>query len=591
MTPPASFAVWAPHARGVTLHLREGTAERDVAMRQAGDGWWEPADDLGAVAADAEYGFRLDDDAAVLPDPRSARLPRGVHGLTRRYDHGAYRWRDGAWTGRVLPGSVVYELHIGTFTPEGTLDSAIARLDHLVGLGVDFVELLPVNGFNGTHNWGYDGVAWYAVHEPYGGPDAYKRFVDACHSRGLGVIQDVVHNHLGPSGNYLPRFGPYLADAGRSTWGVLVNLDGPHSTEVRRYIIDNALMWLRDYHVDGLRLDAVHALHDSGATHLLEQLATEVETLSTHLRRPLTLVAESDLNDPKLVTSRDAGGYGLTAQWSDDFHHCLHGLLTGERQGYYGDFGSLPSLAKVLTRGFFHDGTWSSFRNRLHGGQIDTRTLPGYRLLGYLQDHDQIGNRATGDRISATLSPGLLAVGATLVMTSPFTPMIFMGEEWGARTPWLFFTSHPEPELAVATAEGRKAEFAEHGWDTDDVPDPQDPETFLRSKLDWSEMDGPDHAELLRVYRELIMLRRTRPELTEPWLHRVEVSYDEDARWLVVSRGTLRVAVNLAGTDQTVPLDGEPTSTVFSTSAGSRAGHGCVVLPAGSAAILELRSR
>ncbi len=369
---------------------------------------------------------------------------------------------------------MVYELHVGTFTPGGTLDSAIERLDHLVDLGVDLVEVMPVNAFNGTHNWGYDGVAWFAVAEPYGGPDAYRRFVDACHARGLGVVQDVVHNHLGPSGNYLPLFGPYLK-AGRNTWGDLVNLDGEGSAEVRRYILDNVRMWFEDFHVDALRLDAVHALSDTSEVHLLEEMAIETAALSAHLRRPLTLIAESDLNDTTLVTPREAGGRGLDAQWSDDFHHAVHVALTGETTGYYADFEPLEALAKVCEKGFFHDGTFSSFRDRDHGRPVDTAHMPTWRLVVANQNHDQVGNRARGDRPAEHLDDDQVACAALLTLAGPFTPMLFMGEEWAASSPFAFFTSHPEPELGKATADGRIAEFEQMGWDPDEVPRPAGP--------------------------------------------------------------------------------------------------------------------
>src|SRR4051812_15470289 len=434
------FRVWAPKATAVRL-LARGT---DHVMDADGSGWWWV--DLPDAGPGTDYAFLLDDTDQPLPDPRSRWQPAGVHGQSRVYDHGSFPWTDGGWTGRWLPGSVLYELHVGTFTDAGTFAAAAERLDHLVDLGVDLVELLPVSAFNGEHNWGYDGVCWYAPHERYGGPDGLKRFVDACHGRGIGVILDVVYNHFGPSGAYAPSFGPYLGE-GVNTWGTGLNLDGPQSDEVRRYIIDSALMWLRDYHVDALRLDAVHALGDAGAIHLLEQLAVEVEALSTHLNRPLSLIAESDLNDPRLITAREAGGYGLHGQWDDDVHHALHTVLTGERQGYYADFGSLECLATVLCSAFFHAGTWSSFRRRTHGRPVDRALLPGHRFVVYLQNHDQIGNRALGDRLSSSLSAGLLRVGATLLMTGPFTPMLFMGEEWGATTPWQVFTSHPQPEL------------------------------------------------------------------------------------------------------------------------------------------------
>ena len=454
-------------------------------------------------------------------------------------------WTDRAWTGRQLAGSVLYELHIGTFTTGGTFGSAIERLDHLAALGVDLVEVLPVNAVDGPRNWGYDGVGWYAVTENYGGPDSFKRFVDACHARGMGVILDVVYNHLGPSGAYLDRFGPYFA--GSNIWGPSLNLDGPHSETVRRYVIENALMWLRDFHIDGLRLDAVHALHDDRATHLLEQLAVEVESLSTNLGRPLSLIAESDRNDPRTVTPREAGGLGLQAQWCDDIHHSLHATLTGEAQGYYADFAAagLTGLAHVFCRAFLHEGTWSSFRQRNHGAPVDTHRTPGHRFVAFLQNHDQIGNRAIGDRLTETLSPGLLACGAALLLSGPFTPMLFMGEEWGARTPWQFFSHFPDEQMRDAVRTGRTAEFSEHGWGDVEVPDPNAESTFTNSQLDWTELEHEPHATLLQVYRELIALRRAWPELSDPWLERVDVDFDEDARTVVLHRGRLRVATNL----------------------------------------------
>jgi maltooligosyltrehalose trehalohydrolase len=509
-----------------------------------------------------------------------------VHGLSRVYDHTAFAWTDDGWTGRQLAGSVLYELHVGTFTTEGTFDAAIGRLDHLVELGVDLVELLPVNAFNGEYNWGYDGVGWYAPHEPYGGPDGLKRFVDACHARGLGVVLDVVYNHFGPSGAYAPMFAPYLSPV-RNPWGDSINLDGPGSGEVRRYIIDSMLAWLRDYHVDALRLDAVHAFTDHSAITLLEQMAVEVERLSAHLRRPLSLIAESDLNDARLITPREAGGYGLTAQWDDDLHHALHAVLTGERQGYYGDFGSLECLDTVLTSAFFHAGTYSSFRGRVHGRPVDRHTVPGYRFVGFLQDHDQIGNRARGDRLSALLSPGLLKVGATLLLTAPYTPMLFMGEEWAARSPWQFFTSHPEPELAAAVKNGRRREFASHGWAESDVPDPQDPATFERSKLDWAEAAKPGHAEILDVYKRLIALRRSRPELTDPSLDQVEVWHGD--QFVVMRRGHVTVAANLAPMPQTVSVRAVPTKVLLATEPGVVLQRDRVTLPPESAVVVVAR--
>ena len=540
-----SIRIWAPRASRVDLRLGDDTLE----LTGPDDGWWERPGLHSNPGTD--YGFLVDGEGP-FPDPRSRRQPSGVHGLSQVV--GGYEWADAAWTGRQLAGSVIYEMHIGTFTPEGTFDAAAGKLDHLASIGVDFVEVLPVNAFNGTHNWGYDGVLWYAVHEGYGGPDEYRRFVDACHAAGIGVIQDVVYNHLGPSGNYLPKFGPYLTDGPGNTWGSSVNLDGPDSDTVRRYIIDNALMWLGDYHVDGLRLDAVHALTDHSAVHVLEQLADEVAALSAFVGRPLSLIAESDLNDPKLITPVEASGYGLDAQWSDDFHHAVHVALTRETTGYYADFEPLSALGKVLTRGFFHDGTYSSFRERVHGRPVDTERMPAWRLVVANQNHDQIGNRAIGDRLTAQLDTGQLAIAAALTLLGPFTPMLFMGEEWAASTPWQFFTSHPEPELGRATAEGRIAEFARMGWDPDIVPDPQDPASFKRSKLDWTEPTHGEHARLLEFYRALSELRRERPEFTDPRFDSNSVDLDDEERWLVLRRGSVAIVVNVGDDRRTVEV-------------------------------------
>ncbi|KIQ08187.1 malto-oligosyltrehalose trehalohydrolase [Rhodococcus sp. MEB064] len=545
------------------------------------NGWWTAE----AAAADgARYGFVLDDDESVIPDPRSPRQPDGVHEASALYSPESYAWSDQSWTGRPLAGGVLYELHIGTFTTAGTFDSAIERLDYLVDLGVTFVEVMPVNGFNGTHNWGYDGVLWYTVHEGYGGPEAFQRFVDACHARGLAVTLDVVYNHLGPSGNYLEKFGPYMSD-GANSWGQTVNVASDGSDTVRRYIIDNALRWFDDFHVDALRLDAVHALADTTATHILEQLAVETATLSAHVGRPLSLIAESDLNDPTLITARAGGGYGLTAQWDDDVHHAVHAAVSGERQGYFGDFGSMQCLATTISQGFFHAGTYSTFRGRVHGRPIDRRLLPASSLVAYTTTHDQVGNRAIGDRPGFYLTPGQLAVKAALILLSPFTPMLFMGEEFDASTPFQFFTSHPEPELGEATAKGRKAEFASHGWNSEDIPDPQDPTTFTDSKLKWEEITEGDHARVLECYKALLAFRSSRIEITDPWLTDLHVDYDEDERWIAIQRSPgLRIVCNLSESPVTVPYGGTPLlwweeATPNATgSATTVPGHSFVVL-------------
>jgi len=581
------FRVWAPTAERIEVQLGEeamGGGAPQPMHPAATPGWWE-ADVPEAAASGTDYAFRVDG-GEPLPDPRSPWQPLGSEGPSRTYDHGAFRWTDRGWRGGPLRGAVIYEMHVGTFTPEGTFDAAIGRLDQLRDLGVDMIELMPVAAFPGQHGWGYDGIHLWAVHEPYGGPDGLKRFVDACHARRVAVLLDVVYNHVG-IGNRLADFGPYFTDAHVTPWGPAVNLDQPGSDEVRGFLIGNALMWLRDYHLDGLRLDAVHAFEDHRALHILEELAVEVQGLGTLLNRELVLIAESDLNDPRLVSSREAGGFGLAAQWSDDFHHAVHAAVTGERQGYYGDFGSMGALVKTLTRVFFHDGNYSSFRGRSHGRPVDLLRIPSFRFLGYLQDHDQVGNRATGDRISSGLSADLAKTGAGLVLTAPFTPMLFMGEEWAAGTPWQYFTDHTDPELARAVAAGRREEFAAFGWGPADVPDPQDEATFYRSRLDWAELDQAGHQDMLAWYTELIALRRAWPELTDPMLDQVRADYDEGRRWLVLHRGRLRVVVNLSERDQRVPLGGPGAAVLAASRTGVTLDGADANLPAVCLAVLS----
>jgi len=562
--------LWAPTAGSVTLEIAGDT----IAMDRAGGGWWHAEANHGAGA---DYGFRMDADPRVLPDPRSAWQPQGVHGRSRIYDHGDFTWTDAGWRGVYLPGAVLYEMHVGTFTMEGTFDAARDRLHHLVDLGIDAVELLPCNAFPGTHGWGYDGVDLFAVHQPYGGPDGLKRFVDAAHTHGLGVVMDVVHNHLGAGGNYLNRFGPYFTDAHSTPWGPAVNLDGPGSDEVREFLIDNALMWLRDYHCDGLRLDAVHALADTRALHLLEELAVAVDGMAADVDRPLFAIAESDLNDPRLVRAREAGGFGLAATWTDDVHHALHATLTGERGGYYVDFGPLPVLAKALTSAYVHDGTFSTYRGRHHGRPVGE--LPGARFVTFLQDHDQVGNRALGERLAHLTSPGLARVGALLLLTAPYVPMLFMGEEWAAGTPWQFFTSHEDPELSVAVTDGRSREFPDHGWGASGTPDPQDPATRGRSILRWEELDGPDHAAMLDLYRRLIALRRASPDLRDCRRDRCTVQVDPTAGTLLMRRGMMAVAVNFSGHPAAVHLPG-PAEVLLATGPGcTSTGSGLMLGP------------
>jgi maltooligosyltrehalose trehalohydrolase len=576
-----SLRVWAPFAESTVTLLVDRESH---AMQQARNGWWE-ADRTAPPGA--RYAFSIDD-GPPRADPRALSLPDGPDGPAAVVDRERLAAARVAWDGVELAGSVIYELHVGTFTREGTLDAAIERLDHLVELGVGIVEVMPLASFPGRHGWGYDGVGLYAVHEPYGGPFAFRRFVDACHARSLGVCLDVVYNHLGPSGNHLAEFGPYFTDRYGTPWGQAVNLDGPGSDEVRRFIIDNALMWLREFQVDGLRLDAVQALFDARALTLLEELADEVAALSHEVGRPLWLIAESDRNDPRTVTGREAGGLGLDAQWDDDVHHALHVRLTGETQAYYADFAAPGALAKVLEGMFFHDGTYSTFRQHAHGRPLDRSAMPGFRFVVSLQTHDQIGNRAQGDRLSASLSPGLLACGAALLLTGPGTPMLFMGEEWGASTPWMYFTDHTDPAIADAVRNGRREEFAGHGWSLADVPDPQAVETWKQSLLDWDELGREPHARLLAWYRDLLRLRRERSDLRDPRLDHVHVVDDTEAGIVIVHRGEHLVAVNLSSQPRTVrPATGGLRAVLTWDPRDAVMHDGEISLRAESAAVLE----
>ena len=546
--------VWAPAAQTVELHLPG--QDRLVDMIPAPGGWWTAPLDL---EPGTDYAFRVDG-SPNRPDPRSALQPDGVHGPSRTVDPDAWQWTDQNWAGKDLRGSVIYELHVGTFTPEGTLDAAITRLGHLADLGVDIVELMPLAAFPGKAGWGYDGVGLWAVHEAYGGPDALARFVDAAHNAGIGVCLDVVYNHLGPSGNYLGVFGPYFTRAHHTPWGEAVNYDHDGSKQVRAFVIDSALRWLRDFHIDALRLDAIHEIKDDAAaadppqTHILAELSDAVAALSAEIGRPLSLVAEADLNDVGVITPTDEQppakipSLGMTAQWADDVHHALHARLTGETQGYYGDFAEAGAWAKAYGRAFLHNGTWSTFRERNWGAPVPENTDPR-KFVVFGSDHDQVGNRAVGDRPSTSLNDATLAATAALVLLSPYTPMLFMGEEWGTRTPFQFFTDHEEEDLARSVSEGRVREFAGFGWDADEIPDPQEHGTVEASHLRWEELDEAEHARMLAWYQGLIALRR---KLT--WSQRTAwPQVDETDDVLTVTYEDIVVATNLSDQDRPAP--------------------------------------
>ena len=575
------FTVWAPNVSNVAV----GIGEKTYPMHGPSErGWWSVAVEQAGPGTD--YGFVIDDDPKAWPDPRSQWQPQGVHGLSRVYDQTAFAWSDNGWDSPPLSRAVIYEMHVGTFTPGGTFDSAIERLDYLTDLGITHLEPMPAAAFPGEHGWGYDGAALFAVYEGYGGPDGLKRLVDACHARGLAVLLDVVYNHFGPVGNYSGKYGPYITDRHRTPWGGAVNFEDWGSDEVRRFFCDNALMWMRDYHIDGLRLDAVHEFVDRSAIHFMEQLSEETKALSTELGRRLVLIAESDLNDPRVVKPIETGGYGIDAQWSDDFHHALWTILTGKgaEKGYYVDFGSMEKLAKSLTKIFVNDGGYSSYRGQRHGRPVEN--LSPHQFLGYIQTHDQVGNRAIGDRVKQVVGMDRAKVAAGIVLMSPFVPMIFQGEEFAASTPFQYFADHDDPEMAKSVKMGRQREFVAFGWNPDDIPDPEDVETFRRSKLNWDEVREGRHAEMLDWYRRLIELREASPSLNDGEPGQTKISFSEARRWLVMERGQVMVMCNL-GTERVELENTGGLSLLLVSRADVGTEGGLVRLPPDTLAILS----
>ena len=533
------FGVWAPKAQKMSLKWRDRVLPMDGPNER---GWWTL--EVAEAGCGDKYAFLIDDDPTEFPDPRALRMPEGVHGASELYDHSLFQWHDQLWRGAPKVGSIVYELHIGTFSTEGTFDGAIPHLAHLAALGVTHVEIMPVGTWSGRQGWGYDGVALFATHEPYGGPDGFKRFVDACHANGLSVILDVVYNHFGPVGNYTTKFGPYLNPKRKTPWGDAVNLDEEGSDEVRRFFVDNALMWLKDYHCDGLRFDAVHAFLDLSAIHFMEQISIEVERLSATLAKEFYLIAESDLNDPSVVRSREANGYGMDSQWSDDFHHSLFTVLykpKGGETGYYDDFGSLADLHKALKHAYVYDGQYSGYRKRRYGRPTDG--LMAHHFVHFDQNHDQVGNRGWGERLEHLVGLHAAKVAIGLVLTAPYIPMLFMGEEWCASSPFLYFADHDDEEMRKKVAEGRRREFAAFGFDGD-VPSPEDQATYEMSKLNWNELGEGSHAEMLAWVKALIRVRRGHIALNDGDMHHLLVTSDEEARTLVMERDEVRVLIN-----------------------------------------------
>lgn len=528
------FLVWASSAQEVVLRL-VSPQERLIPLEKTGNGYYGTV--VSGITPGTRYLYRLD--GRDYPDPASAFQPEGVHGSSEVIDP-AFSWTDQDWTGRPLADLILYELHVGTFTEEGTFDGTCSRLGDLREMGITAVELMPVAQFPGGRNWGYDGVHPFAVQNSYGGPAGLKRLVDACHRERIAVVLDVVYNHLGPEGNYLGAFAPYFNGRYATPWGPAINFDGPESHEVRRYFLENAQRWFEEFHIDALRIDAIHGIVDTSAIPYLQELATETRRWEKHLGRKIHLMPESDLNDARVVQPSRRGGHGLDAVWNDDFHHALHTLLTGESAGYYRDFGKIADLAKAFREGFVYSGQYSRYRRRRHGNS--SRTIPADRLVVFSQNHDQVGNRGDGARLSRLVSFDRLKLSAAVVLLSPFVPLLFMGEEYGEKSPFHFFISHGDPAVIEATRRGRREEFSAFDWGSV-PPDPQDEATFRDSRIDWGLRDGPSGRLLLDFYRQLIRLRGEIPALAALSKKTMEVRAFEREKALYVRRWSESVQV------------------------------------------------
>lgn len=493
--------VWAPFAKSVSLIINQ---DNRIPLTQSSGGYWE-GHELPLFQGDL-YKIILDDEQ--LPDPASLSQPEGVHGPSQVIDLHQHQWKDNHWKGLNPDELIIYELHTGTYSPDGTFEGISAKLPELKNLGINAIEIMPVSSFPGTRNWGYDGVFPYAVQESYGGAVQLQKLVDDCHKQGIAVILDVVYNHLGPEGNYLPKFGPFFTGKYKTPWGEAINFDDAFSDEVRTFFLENAMMWIRDFHIDGLRLDAVHAIKDLGTQHFLAELKAIVENYNLNSGRKHFLIAECDLNDVKYLNPFDKGGYNMDAQWCDEFHHALHALTTGENKGYYSDFGGIGPLVKSYNHAFVYDGIYSPHRKKTFGSS--TNGQPGYKFVVFAQNHDQVGNRMLGKRLSEMVSFEMQKLIAAAYLLSPFIPMLFMGEEYGEHNPFLYFVNHNDPELIKNVREGRKNEFKDF-MNGQEAPDPQAEETFQKSILTPPEKRNITQAKLFDWYRFLIDFRKNEP--------------------------------------------------------------------------------
>ncbi|MEA2240443.1 MAG: maltooligosyltrehalose trehalohydrolase [Thermoanaerobaculia bacterium] len=566
------FRVWAPQVEKVELHI-VAPRDRRVALTKNNRGYHEALVDAGAGT---RYFFVIN--GRERPDPASRSQPDGVHQASEAVAS-EFVWHDAGWDGVALADYVIYELHVGTFTDEGTFDSVIAHLDALKDLGVTAVELMPIGQFPGTRNWGYDGVYIGAAQTSYGGAQGLKRLVDACHARGLALLLDVVYNHLGPEGNYLAEYGPYFTDRYKTPWGLALNFDGPHSDDVRWFFIHNALQWIDEFHIDGLRVDAVHAIADRTAEPFLQDLTSAVSTRGARLGRRVYTFAESNLNDPRVITPKEELGLGFDSQWCDDFHHSLRTLLTGDTSGYYAGYGRTSDLARTWTSGYLYTGQHSVYRGRKYG--LAPKTRDGRQFVVFSQNHDQVGNRMTGDRLAATVSLEKVRLAAAAVILSPFLPMLFMGEEYGETAPFQYFTSHADPDLIESVRLGRHKEFDSFRW-AGEPPDPHDAETFLRSKLRREELDG-----IRALYKELLRLRASTPALRTLDLDAVETHADDEERTLLIKRGDVLIAFNFSDARRAIELPFGDVAWSAMIETGGRVEGNAISMPAQSFAVFH----
>ncbi len=573
------FLVWAPGRDRIEVHI-VAPRDRRIALTKNEAGYHEAIVDR--CPEGTRYFFALGDQER--PDPASRSQPDGVHEasevISRDFD-----WSDAGWKGIALGDYVIYELHVGTFTNEGTFEAVIDRLDHLKDLGITAVELLPVAQFPGVRNWGYDGVYIGAAQNSYGGAKALKRLVDACHARGLAIILDVVYNHLGPEGNYLSQYGPYFTDRYKTPWGNALNFDGPQSDHVRWFFIHNALQWIDEFHFDALRVDAVHAIIDHTAEPFLQDLTAAVRARAAQLGRRIYSIAESDLNDPRVITPREDLGLGFDSQWNDDYHHALHALLTGERSGYYAGFGKASDLARTMKNGYLFTGQHSVVRGRKYG--VKPKTTDGAKFVVSAQNHDQVGNRMFGERLSALVAPEKLRLAAAAIVLAPFLPMIFMGEEYGEKSPFQYFTSHSDQDLIEAVRKGRREEFEDFAWQGE-APDPHNDETFRRSKLNWQLLGRDEHASLWRLFKELLRIRRETPALRTLDLGALEVEADDQRSVVVAWRQDALVAFNFSEKAQTVDLRFPPAEWRSLIDTGAKIEKNRLTLPPFAFAVFGL---